>query len=378
MRNRGYRDRSSRLLVVLTLASSACNVRSRLGGEPAIDNDFRQLSTGSGNLALLGGFPTRSGTTDGIGVNAVRKITPTSEVNTVVGVAQGWSVGGLTGPLPASPIGSTGVAVGSNGRTLAITVPNAVMGATACSCDGTGPDGPVNVLCGMAACGSNYTTYTCSAAGWTWTGQVCAGNNDAGAACECTGTGPGDLPVTVACGGTACGSNYTTYTCSAAGWTWTGQVCAGNNDAGAACQCTGTGPGDLPVTVDCGGTACGSDYRTYTCSAAGWTTTGQVCGVDSGVNCSCSGAGPGGSLTAACGQTACGPDYQSYACSESGWTPTGQACDGCQCTGTGPGGPTTVACGQAACGVDYITYSCTSSGWISTSRPCTADAGVVN
>jgi hypothetical protein len=191
--------------------------------------------------------------------------------------------------------------------------------------------------------------------------------------CQCEGTGPGGVPVTVSCGESACGSDYSVYSCSADGWAWTDQTCTGDSDAGAACQCSGTGPGGVPVTVECGQTACGSDYSTYACSSAGWTWTGEAC------TCECSGTGPGGvPVTAVCGQTACGSDYFTYACSSAGWSWTGEACTGdsdagaaCQCTGTGPGGvPVTVDCGQTACGSDYTTYACSSAGWTWTGLSC--------
>ncbi|MBN1605641.1 MAG: hypothetical protein JW940_03370, partial [Polyangiaceae bacterium] len=52
--------------------------------------------------------------------------------------------------------------------------------------------------------------------------------------CECVGTGPNGVPVTASCGESACGSDYMTYSCSASGWSWTGQPCD--------CTCSGTGP----------------------------------------------------------------------------------------------------------------------------------------
>jgi hypothetical protein len=254
-----------------------------------------------------------------------------------------------------------------------------------CQCNGTGPGGvPVTVDCGQTACGSDDTTYACSSAGWSWTGQVCGGNGDAGAGCQCSGTGPGDVPLTVDCGHSACGSDYTTYECSSAGWSWTGQACGGNGDAGAGCQCSGTGPGGVPLTVDCGHSACGSDYTTYDCSSAGWSWTGQACAGngDAGAGCACSGTGPGGvPLAVDCGHSACGSDYVTYSCSASGWSWTGQVCGGngdagagCVCSGTGPGGvPLTVDCGHSACGSDYVTYSCSASGWSWTGQVCSGN-----
>ena len=155
--------------------------------------------------------------------------------------------------------------------------------ACTCSCSGVGPgDVPVTVDCGQSACGSDLTTYACSPSGWLYTGQVCGGFLDAGVppgpdagagldggACQCTGTDPGYNPVTVACGQSACGSDLLTYSCTAGGWLYTGQVCA--------CTCSGTGPGYVPVTVYCGQSACGSDYMTYSCSSTGWSQPGLPC-----------------------------------------------------------------------------------------------------
>ena len=143
--------------------------------------------------------------------------------------------------------------------------------------------------------------------------------------CACAGAGPGGVPVTAACGQSACGSDYLTYSCSASGWSATGQSC-GSPDSGA-CECAGTGPGGVPVTAACGQSACGSDYLLYACNAAGWSTTGQSCGSPDGGVCACAGTGPGGvPVTAACGQSACGSDYLTYSCSASGWSATGISC----------------------------------------------------
>ena len=193
-------------------------------------------------------------------------------------------------------------------------------------------------------------------------------------ACKCIGNSPGNLPVTVSCGQSACGSDYQMYACSASGWTLTGPPCGGL-DAGA-CECNGTGPGGAPVTVACGQAACGSDYQMYSCSVSGWTITSAPCGLDAGA-CECRGTGPGNvPVTVPCGDSACGSDYQMYACSASGWTMPGSSCGGpdagaCECNGTGPGGlPVTVACGQSACGEDNTIYSCGTSGWLATGVAC--------
>ena len=164
---------------------------------------------------------------------------------------------------------------------VAVTVTDS-QGATAmftfvfCTCHGTGPGGaPVTASCDEEACGSDYFTYLCSASGWSSTGHSCGGSLDSGV-CECHGTGPGGVPVTVPCGQSACGSDYFTYLCSASGLSSTGQACGGSSDSGV-CECHGTGPGDVPVTVSCGQSACGSDYVTYSCSASGLSSTGTPC-----------------------------------------------------------------------------------------------------
>jgi fibronectin type 3 domain-containing protein len=284
---------------------------------------------------------------------------------------------------PDSGYRSAGAPEGADAGTDGGPEAGADADAEACHCEGAGPGGnPVTAACGESACGSDYSVYSCSADGWAWTGQTCTGDSDAGTACQCSGAGSGGNPVTVNCGQTACGSDYQTYACSSAGWSWSGQACTGNSDAGGACQCSGAGPNGVPVTVDCGQTACGSDYATYACGSAGWSWIGQPCTS----NCQCTGTGPGGvPLTVECGQSACGSDYQSYACSSAGWSWTGQACTGnsdaggaCQCSGTGSGGvPLTVDCGQTACGSDYQSYACSSAGWSWTGQACTGnhDAG---
>ncbi len=190
--------------------------------------------------------------------------------------------------------------------------------------------------------------------------------------CQCDGTGPGNVPVTVSCGQSTCGSDYQIYACSASGWTLTTESCG--LDAGP-CECNGKGPGGVPVTVACGQSACGSDYQIYACSASGWTLTTESCGLDAGP-CECNGARPGGApVTVACGQSACGSDYQIYACSASGWTLTTESCGldagPCECNGKGPGGvPVTAACGRSACGSDYTLYACSTSGWSATGVAC--------
>jgi hypothetical protein len=160
----------------------------------------------------------------------------------------------------------------------------------ACECTGTGPGGvPITVSCGQSTCGSDYHTYACTAAGWSGGVQACGADAGAGpgpdaSGCQCSGSGPGGVPISVSCGQSACGSDYTTYACGASGWAWTGQSCTAADDAGAgagaeagSCQCSGTGPGGAPVTVNCGQSACGSNHFTYSCSASGWSGPGSGC-----------------------------------------------------------------------------------------------------
>jgi hypothetical protein len=43
------------------------------------------------------------------------------------------------------------------------------------------------------------------------------------------------------------------------------------------CECTGTGPGGVSATVTCGETACGDNYKVWSCNAGEWYPTGQSC-----------------------------------------------------------------------------------------------------
>jgi sugar lactone lactonase YvrE len=364
------------------------------------------------------------------GNNAVRKITASGVVSTVVGILRA-TLGNVPGPLPASVIGPYGLAINQETGSLYLGVPWAVMVASndlvispaiasiapagtktftasggsgdyvwslsnnnsggsitsggvytagpnsattdtitvndaggggwasmdiaviqTCECRGTGPGGaPVAAICGQSACGSDYTLYSCGAQGWTWTGQTCsggsggAGGSTGGTTCECSGTGPGGVPVTTSCGQSACGSDFITYACEASGWSWTGAACgggsggAGGSTGGSTCQCSGTGPGGVPVTTSCGQSACGSDFITYSCRADGWAWTGQVCssgsggaggsgGSSGGTACECIGTGLGGvPISASCYQIACGADTILYSCGPEGWAWTGQACN---------------------------------------------------
>ncbi len=240
-----------------------------------------------------------------------------------------------------------------------------------CTCTGAAPGGAsITVACGLSTCGSDYNMYACSTSGWTTTGYTCTVQAPPPPSCQCSGGGPGGVPVTVACGQTTCGSDYTLYACGASGFTATSQSCA---PAAPPCMCNGTGPGGSAVTVACGQSTCGSDYKIYACSASGFTSTGASCAADA---CSCNGTGAGSfAITVACGGSACGADYQVYACSASGFTATGQSCapppPPCTCTGAAPGGASiTVACGQSSCGSDYVIYACSASGWAATSQSC--------
>ena len=168
-----------------------------------------------------------------------------------------------------------GDAVGASIQSDFTVVP-AVADGGVCKCNGAGPGNvPVTVSCGQSTCGSDYLTYACSASGWSRIGQSCGGGPDGGI-CECVGAGPGNVPVTVSCGQSTCGSDYLTYACSASAWTRTGQFCGGGSDGGV-CECVGAGPGNVPVTVSCGQSTCGSDYLTYACSTSGWSRTGTPC-----------------------------------------------------------------------------------------------------
>ena len=341
-------------------------------------------STGVYTAGTTGGVTDTVSVTDSNGATATATVAVTAPPSQDAGACQCSGTGPGDTPVTVncgqSACGSNFLSYSCSADGWSLTgqacTGNNDAGGGSCQCSGTGPGNtPVTVNCGQSACGANFLTYSCAADGWSFAGQACTGNNDAGGGpCQCSGTGPGGTPVTVSCGQSACGSNFLTYACAADGWSLTGQVCTGSSDAGTGpCQCTGTGPGDTPVTVDCGQSACGSDFMTYSCGAAGWSSTGQACSAGGGASCPCTGAGPGGvPLTAGCGVTACGSDYHTYLCNTSGWNYVGQTCtEGCSCSGTGPGGaPVTAVCGQSACGSDSMTYSCSLSGWSPTGTAC--------
>jgi DNA-binding beta-propeller fold protein YncE len=61
------------------------------------------------------------------GNNAIRKITASGVVTTIVGVAAPVSAGNFPGPLPASILSPDGVAIDPSTGKLYITLPDAVM-----------------------------------------------------------------------------------------------------------------------------------------------------------------------------------------------------------------------------------------------------------
>ncbi len=246
-------------------------------------------------------------------------------------------------------------------------------GTPDCTCQGTGAGNqPVTVACGQSTCGYDGLTYNCvSQQNWQGTGQACSGGSTPD--CTCQGTGQGNVPVTVACGQSTCGYDGLTYNCvGQQNWQGTGQSCAGGGTPD--CTCQGTGYGNVPITKACGETACGYDGLSYSCvGQQNWQATGNTCSGD----CECQGIGPGNQpITAACGQSACGYDGLSYSCvGPQQWQATGKTCSGtpsCECQGTGAGyQPITVACGQSACGYDGLTYDCVGQqNWQGTGQAC--------
>ena len=86
------------------------------GAAARFNGPFGVAVDGSGNV-----FVADSGN------NAIRKISPSGVVTTIVGVAAPVSAGNFPGPLPASILSPLGVAIDSSTGNLCITLPAAVM-----------------------------------------------------------------------------------------------------------------------------------------------------------------------------------------------------------------------------------------------------------
>ena len=106
----------------------------------------------------------------------------------------------------------------------------------------------------------------------TWSEDGTAFGTGTTASYHCATAGVHTLQIAVhdnyylpSCTGAFCGTISDTF-----------QVFCGDVPGSEPCQCSGTGPTG-PVTVACGQTACGSDYMIYSCSDSVFTLTGQAC-----------------------------------------------------------------------------------------------------
>src|SRR5262249_3962483 len=149
-----------------------------------------------------------------------------------------------------------------------------------------GASGPVSIACGETTCGTDQMLYQCVSQGtFAPTGNPCTAPppdlstpQDLTSACTCTGSTVNG-PATVTCGSSGVGTDFNTYQCTGQDtWAPTGGTCSASTDLGTGCTCSGTGLNG-PVTVQCGGSACGTDSMTYQCTSQDhWAGTGTPCG----------------------------------------------------------------------------------------------------